>query len=172
MADSAIITPASANEDAFDIEPSPINLLFSKMLGQMVTVIDREKEIDGVDIFDPAFKAWLSGAENALDAFTQSVCVLSNLSPMIASDVPLRRTARLIHAMINAASRSELATARSNIVLYAGNLLDHEGAYIGRDTVGQLKRCRALLKVLMQLDLYRHSPDDTLSKNEISEIAT
>ena len=172
MADSAVITPASANEDAFDIEPSPINLLFSKLLGQMVTVIDREKEIDGVDIFDPAFKAWLSGAENALDAFTQSVCVLSNLSPMIASDVPLRRTARLIHAMINAASRSELATARSNIVLYAGNFLDNGSAYIGRDTVDQLRRCRALLKVLMQLDLYRHSPDDTLSNNEISEIAT
>src|SRR5690606_33900549 len=67
MATEATITPARANEDVSVYIPTLISKLFSTLLGTLAVAIEADRDIEHVDVFDPAFDGWLKDAERAWD---------------------------------------------------------------------------------------------------------
>lgn len=97
MAKPTPITRLCANEDPLRYTPSTISRLFSRYLTHLGDVIERERDIAEVDIWDPAFRDWLTAAERARDAMADIEHMILNAPPMRPADKPLKLAAFLIH---------------------------------------------------------------------------
>lgn len=160
MANRVSITLAREHEDAYAHASSPIQSLFPHMLSQMDRLIEREHEIQGVDIFDIAFAHWLRDAENALSDLTGSICVLVRLPLVHPDDAALQKITYLFHAIMSAETNEQAAKARSRAKMFSGSLTNSYGGRTTCETGRLLMRSRVLLSELMSLDIYSLHPDE------------
>ena len=101
MATALPITPVAGAEDARGVyTPTPITRGFSRLLVELAALIEAERDIEDVDIWDPAFVGWLRAAEHALARVKNRLRLLCATGVQRRGDGPLQRMAGLIGAMI------------------------------------------------------------------------
>lgn len=98
MADDSFITSFRTHEAAF--HPTPISTAFSDLLVALAKHAEAERDIEDVDIWDPAFRNWLTDAENCHTAVTTLISSIHDQEPARAEDVALQRMTRFIDTMI------------------------------------------------------------------------
>ena len=100
MADDSFITSFRAHEATGAFHPTPISAAFSDLLVALARHAEAERDIEDVDIWDPAFRTWLTDAEEAFTAVTTLISTIYDQEPARAEDTPLQRMTRFIDAMI------------------------------------------------------------------------
>jgi len=96
--DTPIIATASPEGERFT--PTPISSAFSMLLVALARHIEADRDIENVDHWDPAFRQWLTAAEDALDAVMRLIHSIRREDPIRFEDRPLLRMTLLIDAMI------------------------------------------------------------------------
>ena len=70
MADNSIIMSFGAHKADLSSYPTPLATAFAALLPALVRHIEAEREIEDVDIRGPAFRNWLTDAEEAFITVT------------------------------------------------------------------------------------------------------
>lgn len=99
----AIQTPnmcGTAAEAADVFTPTPASASFSALLVALSALIEAERDIEDVDIWDPAFSRWLRDAELAQERVVAGLRQVREAELQRAEDRPLQRLAMLIDAMM------------------------------------------------------------------------
>lgn len=92
---------AAAREAPLSVyTPTPITRGFSRLLVDLAAFIEAERDIEDVDIWDPAFMGWVRDAEHARQQVRGRLRALRGTVLHRREDGPLLRMARLIEAMI------------------------------------------------------------------------
>jgi len=73
---------------------------FAALLPALARHIEAEREIEEVDIWNPAFRAWLTGAEEAFTDVTTHLSTIASLELACDHDKPLKRMSLLITNLI------------------------------------------------------------------------
>ncbi len=100
MANYMTITPFAAFEADHPKYPTPIASAFAALLPALARHIEAEREIEHADIWDTAFRDWLTDAERVFTEVTTHLFTISTTELTCADDRPLQRMAMLIDAMI------------------------------------------------------------------------
>ncbi|MFP7675520.1 hypothetical protein ACG74X_19410 [Marivita sp. S0852] len=100
MADNSNITPVAALKADIPHYPTPLASAFAALLPALDSHIEAERDIEDVDIWNPAFRAWLTDAEVAFEAVTTNLFTVLATDVIAEDDKPLKRMAMLIEAMI------------------------------------------------------------------------
>ena len=100
MADNSIIMSFGAHKADLSSYPTPLASAFAALLPALVRHIEAEREIEDVDIRDPAFRNWLTDAEDAFTTVTTHLLTITMAEETCADDKPLKRMALLIGAMV------------------------------------------------------------------------
>lgn len=100
MADTTFTTAALQHEDSGGYCPTPVSTAFSRLLVALAQHAEAERDIEDVDIWNPAFHAWLTDAEEAFTLVTTLITEIGNAEPIQATDLPLQRMASYVDAMI------------------------------------------------------------------------
>lgn len=165
MAIATAITRPRVTEDASFTQPSYISTLFSCALGALETVVARERDIADVDIWDPAFRSWLTAAERAQDRLADLQHLLMAARVDRPSDRPLKRAAFLLQATLGAERPDDIACLRQVAREMASSFLLDEDSATNRQVNGMLRRALALYEEFLALDLVGHAPEDPLGAN-------
>tara|TARA_R110000850_G_scaffold113041_2_gene227548 strand:+ start:5960 stop:6469 length:510 start_codon:yes stop_codon:yes gene_type:complete len=80
--------------------PTPLATEFSALLPALARHIEAEREIEDVDIWDPAFRSWLTDAEHAFTLVTTQLSAISAAELTCADDKALKRMSMLIDTMV------------------------------------------------------------------------
>lgn len=163
MATATAITRVRATEDASFSQPSFLSTLFSTALGAFATVIERERDIADVDIWDPAFRDWLATAERAQDRLADLLRLLRTTPVSRPSDRPLKLAAFLLQATLGSECPDEVAHLRQVAQEKASYFLLDEESATNRQVNGMLRRALVLYEDFLALDLVGHAPDDPLA---------
>lgn len=81
---------------------------FSRLLDALASLIDAERDIADVDVWDPAYRPWLTEAERAHDAVTDLLRGIIDAHPQLAADLPLIRMSSAIHMLLGSETPHEL----------------------------------------------------------------
>lgn len=95
-----ITSPAAAEAARGVYTPTSITRNFSHLLVELAAFIEAERDIEEVDIWDPAFMGWLRDAEHARKQVTRRLRALRGSVRHRREDGPLLQMARRIEAMI------------------------------------------------------------------------
>lgn len=98
MATLTPTTPAEACASTF--VPTVISSQFSELLGALARHVEAEQDIQDVDIWNPAFRGWLTDAENCYERVTTLIASIRQAPLARRADLPLQRMAVLLDAMI------------------------------------------------------------------------
>ena len=77
----------------------------------MARHVEAERDIEHVDVWDPAFRGWLTEAEECLTAVTKIISHLGGLPVERHEDVVLLQVAAIIDALIGAETEREAVRA-------------------------------------------------------------
>lgn len=100
MADQTYIMPHRPYEAAADDKPTTIAAAFSALMTALPLHIAAEREIEDVDIWNPAFRHWLTDAEAAFTVVTGLLWGISAAAIERAEDKPLQRMSMLLDRMV------------------------------------------------------------------------
>ncbi|WPZ29177.1 hypothetical protein T8A63_16350 [Sulfitobacter sp. OXR-159] len=100
MTDQTLITPFLAHKADHSHYPTPLATEFAALLPALARHIEAEREIEDVDIWDPAFRSWLTDAEHAFTDVTTHLSTIASIDLTCSDDKPLKRMSMLIDAMI------------------------------------------------------------------------
>lgn len=100
MTDYNNTTPVAALKADYANYPTPIASAFAALLPALARHIEAEREIEEVDIWDPAFRAWLTDAEVAFTDVTTHLSTIASLELTCIDDRPIKRMAMLLDALI------------------------------------------------------------------------
>lgn len=81
---------------------------FSRLLDALALLIDAEHDIADVDVWDPAYRPWLTEAERAHDAVTDLLRDIIDRHPQRPADLPLIRMSSAIHMLLGSETPHEL----------------------------------------------------------------
>lgn len=98
MADDIRSTIPAAPKDR-GYKPSAISTTFSALLGALARHVEAERDIKDVDIWDPAFRNWLTDAEEAHATVARTLSDIRATEIARAEDKPLMRMAMLLDHM-------------------------------------------------------------------------
>lgn len=163
MAIATAITPTRATEDASFHHPTLVSTLFSTALGVLAAVIEHERDIADVDIWDPAFRDWLTAAERAQDRLSDLQRAILDAPIARPSDQPLKLAAFLLQATLGSESPDEVAHLRRIAREKASYFLLDASTATNRRVNGMLVRALALYEEFVALDLVGHTADDPLA---------
>lgn len=157
--------------EARTLAPSSVSLAFAALLSALDRHIACERDLDDVDLFDPAYRSWLDNAEAAQLRLYEALAWITGLAAVRAGDLPLRRMSLLIAALV----REGTATAFRR---YLQNQ-DSFGPYLsvpdhGRDSVRarlMLAAAGEKIHALARLSIYRHDGDTDCDADEFREAA-
>ncbi len=138
MAEKTHITPFLAHKAEHPIYPTAIAIEFAALLPALARHIEAEREIENVDIWDPAFRSWLTDAEHALKDVTTHLSTIASTDLTCVDDRPLKRMSMLIDAMI----RSE--EPHTFMHLY-GLLPRFEHLFYCDGTSSAIRHCNAMI---------------------------
>ena len=100
MADNFIIMSFGAHKADISSYPTPLASAFAALLPALVRHIEAEREIEDVDIRGPAFRNWLTDAEDAFTTVRTHLFTITTAEETCSGDKPLIRMALLIGAMV------------------------------------------------------------------------
>ena len=100
MADNSIIMSFGAHKADISSYPTPLASAFAALLPALARHIEAEREIEDVAIRDPAFRKWLTDAEDAFATVTTHLFTITMAEETCSDDKPLKRTALLIEAVV------------------------------------------------------------------------
>ena len=80
---------------------------FSHLLGELAVLIEEERDIEHVDVFDPAFSGWLKDAELAHEAVTSRLLSVLESPIQRDEDRALQRVAFGLHALMQSEELGE-----------------------------------------------------------------
>lgn len=100
MTDRTLITPFLVHKAEHPNYPTAIAIEFAALLPALARHIEAEQEIEDVDIWDPAFRSWLTDAEHAFTDVTTHLSTIASTGVTCADDKPLKRMSMMIDAMI------------------------------------------------------------------------
>ena len=100
MADNSIIMSFGAHKADISSYPTPLASAFAALLPALVRHIEAEREIEDVDIRGPAFRNWLTDAEDAFTTVTTHPLTITMAEETCSGDKPLIRLALLIDAVV------------------------------------------------------------------------
>ncbi|WP_299416220.1 hypothetical protein [uncultured Sulfitobacter sp.] len=100
MTDYYNITQVATLKADYPNYPTPIASAFAALLPALARHIEAEREIEEVDIWDPAFRAWLTDAEVAFTDVTTHLSTIASLELTCAHDKPLKRMSLLVNSLI------------------------------------------------------------------------
>lgn len=98
MADDIRSTIPAAPKDR-GYTPSTISTAFSALLGALAQHVEAERDIEDVDIWNPAFRNWLTDAEEAHAKVARLLSDIRKMEILRAEDKPLMRMAMLLDHM-------------------------------------------------------------------------
>lgn len=107
MADTTFTTTSIQHEASDGYCPTPISTAFSCLLVALARHAEAERDIEDVDIWDPAFRNWLTDAEEAFTLVTTLITQIGNAEPARPHDVPLHRMAMFIDLMVGSEEPGE-----------------------------------------------------------------
>lgn len=108
MATALNTTPARATEDVNVYTPTQISKLFSTLLGTLAVAIEADRDIEDVDVSDPAFDGWLEDAERAWDEVIDLRRALLAAPVTRGEDKPLKMMSFLVHIAMGSEHPEEL----------------------------------------------------------------
>lgn len=156
MANAALTTTCNPNAATFT--HTPISACFSRLLGALGHLIEAERDIEDVDVWDPAFRAWLTEAEEALTAVTTLLSAIRDHRVARQADLPLLRLAVITDAMLGAEEPEEFLAAQC--LLARADLFNCRtgtGGAVGRRVDAMVETAQSRLRELAGLDAY--APD-------------
>ncbi|MCX7567741.1 hypothetical protein OS189_15455 [Sulfitobacter sp. F26169L] len=80
--------------------PTSLANAFAALLPALARHIEAEREIEEVDIWNPAFRAWLTDAEEAFADVTTHLSTIASLELTCDHDKPLKRMSLLLTNLI------------------------------------------------------------------------
>ena len=89
MADNFIITSFWAHKADLSNYPTPLARVFAALLPALARHIEAEREIEDIDIRNPAFRNWLTEAEDAFTTVTTHPFTITTAEETRADDKPL-----------------------------------------------------------------------------------
>lgn len=99
MADQTHITSCGTHKDTPD-KPTAVAMAFSALMTALPLHIEAEREIEDVNVFDPAFRSWLTDAEAVFTDVTNLFTAIATADVARAEDRPLKRMSMLLDAMV------------------------------------------------------------------------
>ena len=138
MANPASSTQCGVTKPSAYFTHTLISRRFSRLIGEISGYIEAERDIEDAASWDPAFLHWHRDAEAARGSVFSSIDHIRVSLPERREDLPLKRMALLLFALIESASSSEF-------LRLAACLDRHEGLFAcpGTDPVG--RRISAML---------------------------
>jgi hypothetical protein len=100
MADQFPITSFETHKADLPNYPTPIASAFCTLLPALAQHIEAEREIEHVDIWNTAFRSWLTDAEHAFTEVTTQLSVIMATDLACIEDKPLKRMVMLIDALV------------------------------------------------------------------------
>ena len=100
MAYNSINMSFGAHKADLPSYPTPLASAFAALLPALVRHIKAEREIEDVAIRDPAFRNWLTDAEDAFATVTTHLLTITMAEETCSGDKPLIRMALLIDAVV------------------------------------------------------------------------
>ena len=115
MADMTPIMARRADKPAPHFTHTPVSRAFAQLLGTMAVFIEAERDIEDVDVWDPAFRGWLTSAEDALASVTTLLHQIGDAQSQRASDRPLQHMACLYLDLMGSESGEEFCAIRATL---------------------------------------------------------
>ena len=100
MATNFIITSFGAHKADLSSYPTPLASAFAALLPALARHVKAEREIEDVDIRDPAFRNCLTDAEDAFTTVTTHLFTITTAEETCSGDKPLIRMAFLIDDVV------------------------------------------------------------------------
>lgn len=166
MANIACSTPRVPLEDASVFRHTATSRLFSRLLADLSALIENERDIEHVDLFDPAFSGWLRAAEQAHESVSSGLLSLLDSPVQRAEDRALQRMAFGLHALLKSEEPGEFKRIYDLIQRFpAAFICPGPSAFARRSTV-MLATLRLRMTDLLSLtafnDAYDIAPDAEL----------
>lgn len=98
----ATLTPITRGDpvEGLTVAPASISLAFPELLSALDQHIECERDLDDVEIFDPAYRSWLDDAEAAQLRLYDALAQVTGMAPVSADDAPLHRMSLLIATLV------------------------------------------------------------------------
>ena len=112
--------------------PTPISTAFSCLLVALVRHAEAERDIEDVDIWDTAFRTWLTDAEEAFTLVTTLITQIANAEPARPHDVPLQRMTLFIDMMIGSEEPGEFQRLHQLAARFQDAILCTDGSASAR----------------------------------------
>jgi hypothetical protein len=119
MADLTTSTLPPADKAPTPFTHTRISALFSRLIVALTTFIEAERDIEDVDVWDPAFDGWLGAAETAQTEVTTLITEIRTTAPVRAADRPLARMTLSLDGMLGAEYRGDYLHFRGLLDKYA-----------------------------------------------------
>ncbi|MBV0893500.1 hypothetical protein KTN05_17060 [Paracoccus sp. Z118] len=138
--------------------PSAFSLCFAGLLSALDQHIECERDLDDVDLFDPAYQNWLDDAETA-QLRLYDLASITGLAAVTPDDVPLRRMTLLIAMLVREGS----AEAFRQYGRLESSFLRH--MVVPGDGLGAVRTrlmladAREKIRAMAELTLYRQDGD-------------
>ena len=100
MADNSINMSFGTHKADTSNYPTPLASAFAALLTALVRHVEVEREIGEFDIWDLAFRNWLTDAEEAYATVTTHLLTITMAEETRVDDKPLKRMALLIDAVV------------------------------------------------------------------------
>lgn len=107
MAKPASTTPCGVTTPPAHFTHTEISRTFSRLIGSVSGYIEAERDIEDAASWDPAFLDWHRDAEGARSAVLSSIDHIRVSAAVRPEDLPLKRMALLLFALIETESSSE-----------------------------------------------------------------
>jgi len=142
--------------------PTPISSAFSMLLVALARHIEADRDIEDVDIWDPAFRPWLTAAEDALGEVMRLIHCIRGQEPIRLEDRPLLRMTLLIDAMIGSDDPGEFVRLHRLLPRFETLFRCSGATATARRVDRMLVTARTRIDELASLDTYDDAPTPEL----------
>ncbi|SDL75868.1 hypothetical protein [Paracoccus chinensis] len=145
--------------EASTLPPPPLSIAFAALLAALDTHIQCERELDEVDLWDPAYRAWLDDAETAELRLYEVLAHITSSRPASLDDAPLWRMALLIATLVREGTASAFrryAATEAEILMHLRVPGESPAALRVRS---QIAAARRRIADMAGLTLYRQDGD-------------
>ena len=133
---------------------TPIILAFDALLIAVRSFIVAERELEGVDVWDPACRNWRDDADAARDQLDSRINGMRGLRPALPGDRPLLRMSLLVGIMLRTTTPCDLSRALGVLTTHAMMFECADSDPMAARVNSLLRRRRSLIDSLAALQAY------------------
>ncbi|MBG21818.1 MAG: hypothetical protein CML31_18075 [Rhizobiales bacterium] len=152
MATPLNITPLRAAKARDLFVHSAISRSFTQLNTALAHYVECERDIEHADSFDPAFLSWTVDAEHARTQVLWLVDRITGAGIERPEDLPLRRSARLLGALVESGSESAFTALHRLLGSHAHLFACLQHGAVATRTRQMLETCHGLLDALADLE--------------------